>query len=167
MPSPPVRGEREGTYCGAMGRGRGVWAGALESPPSPDGGGGVSAVPAPAAALLAARRVVLKIGSALLVADDGEIRRAWLDALVDDVARCRGRGQELIIVSSGAIAVGRGHLGLRGRALRLEEKQAAAATGQIRLPHAYQEALARHHITVAQILLTLDDTEERRRHLHV
>src|SRR5207237_1087134 len=67
---------------------------------------------------------------------------------------------------SGAIAVGRRHLGLRGRALRLEEKQAAAATGQIRLAHAYQEALARHGITVAQILLTLEDTEERRRHLN-
>jgi glutamate 5-kinase len=122
--------------------------------------------PTPASALAEARRVVLKIGSALLVADDGEIRRAWLEGLVDDVARCRRRGQELIIVSSGAIAVGRRHLRLRGRVLRLEEKQAAAATGQIRLAHAYQEALARHRITVAQILLTPDDTEERRRHLN-
>ena len=69
-------------------------------------------------------------------------------------------------MSSGAIAVGRRHLGLAGRRLRLEEKQAAAATGQIRLAHAYQEALARHGITVAQILLTPDDTEERRRHLN-
>ncbi len=69
-------------------------------------------------------------------------------------------------MSSGAIAVGRNHLGLARRALRLEEKQAAAATGQIRLAHAYQEALARHGVTVAQILLTLDDTEERRRHLN-
>ena len=125
-----------------------------------------AAEPTPAAALAAARRIVLKIGSALLVAEGGEIRRAWLDALVDDVARCRRRRQELIIVTSGAIAVGRRHLGLRGRALRLEEKQAAAATGQIRLAHAYQEALARHGITVAQILLTPDDTEERRRHLN-
>ena len=74
--------------------------------------------------------------------------------------------RRLLIVSSGAIAVGRRHLGLTGRALRLEEKQAAAATGQIRLAHAYQEALARHGITVAQILLTPDDTEERRRHLN-
>jgi glutamate 5-kinase len=135
------------------------------------GGGGDAATPrgsdpTPASALTAARRVILKIGSALLVGDDGEIRRAWLESLVDDVARCRRRGQELIIVSSGAIAVGRRHLGLRGRSLRLEEKQAAAATGQIRLAHAYQEALARHKITVAQILLTPDDTEERRRHLN-
>jgi glutamate 5-kinase len=120
----------------------------------------------PAAALAAARRIVLKIGSALLVEEEGEIRRAWLDALVDDVARVRRRGQELIIVTSGAIAVGRRQLGLRDRTLRLEEKQAAAATGQIRLAHAYQEALARHGITVAQILLTPDDTEERRRHLN-
>src|SRR5229473_1496277 len=127
---------------------------------------GDTSAPIPAAALASARRVVLKIGSALLVAEDGEIRRDWLDALVDDVARCRRRGQELIIVSSGAIAVGRRHLGLRGSALRLEEQQAAAATGQIRLAHAYQEALARHRITVAQILLTPDDTEVRRRHLN-
>jgi glutamate 5-kinase len=108
----------------------------------------------------------VKIGSALLAAESGEIRRAWLDMLADDVARCRSRGQEVILVSSGAIAVGRRHLGLAGRRLRLEEKQAAAATGQIRLAHAYQEALARHGITVAQILLTPEDTEERRRHLN-
>jgi glutamate 5-kinase len=120
----------------------------------------------PAAALAAARRLVVKIGSALLVGPDGAIRRAWLDTLVDDLVRCRGRGQEVIVVTSGAIAIGRRRLGLRGRTLRLEEKQAAAATGQIRLAHAYQESLARHAITVAQILLTPEDTEERRRHLN-
>jgi glutamate 5-kinase len=119
-----------------------------------------------AAALTAARRLVVKIGSALLVADNGEIHSAWLDLLADDVARCRARGQEVILVSSGAIAVGRQHLGLAGNRLRLEEKQAAAAAGQIRLAHAYQEALGRHRITVAQILLTLEDTEARRRHLN-
>ena len=113
-----------------------------------------------------AKRLIVKIGSALLVGTDGEIRRGWLDALVEDVARCRARGQDLIIVSSGAIAAGLNHLGLSGRALRLDEKQAAAATGQIRLAHAYQEALAGHGITVAQILLTLDDTEARQRHLN-
>jgi glutamate 5-kinase len=122
--------------------------------------------PTPATALQTARRVILKIGSALLVREDGEIRRAWLDLLVADVACCRRGGQEVIIVTSGAVAIGRRHLGLRGRVLRLEEKQAAAATGQIRLAHAYQEALARHRITVSQILLTPDDTEERRRHLN-
>jgi glutamate 5-kinase len=120
----------------------------------------------PAIALAQAKRLVVKIGSALLVGGDGAIRRPWLDALVEDVARCRARGQELILVSSGAIAVGRNRLGLSGRPLRLEEKQAAAATGQIQLAHAYQEALGRHGIAVAQILLTLDDTEERRRHLN-
>ncbi len=120
-----------------------------------------------APALGTARRLVVKIGSALLVDDEtGAIRRPWLDALGDDVAALRARGQEVILVSSGAIAVGRRHLGLTGRALRLEEKQAAAATGQIRLAHAYQETLARHGITVAQVLLTLADTEERRRHLN-
>jgi glutamate 5-kinase len=117
--------------------------------------------------LARSRRFVVKVGSALLVeAGSGQVRRAWLDALADDVAACRTRGQEVVIVSSGAIAAGREHLGLVGRALRLEEKQAAAATGQIRLAHAYQEALARHGLTVAQILLTLQDTEDRRRHLN-
>ncbi len=117
--------------------------------------------------LATARRLVVKIGSALLVDEaSGDIRRPWLEALADDVARCCARGQEVLLVSSGAIAVGRRHLGLAGAALKLEEKQAAAATGQIRLAHAYQEALARHRLTVAQILLTPEDTEERRRHLN-
>jgi glutamate 5-kinase len=126
----------------------------------------LSGSPSAAEALVMARRLVVKIGSALLATESGEVRRTWLDGLAEDVARCRTRDQELILVSSGAIAVGRRQLGLAGRQLRLEEKQAAAATGQIRLAHAYQEALARHRITVAQILLTLDDTEERRRHLN-
>jgi glutamate 5-kinase len=125
-----------------------------------------ASTPSPAEALTGARRLVVKIGSALLVADSGEIRREWLEILADDVARCRDRGQEVIVVSSGAIAIGRRHLELAENRLRLEEKQAAAATGQIRLAHAYQEALARHGLTVAQILLTLEDTEERRRHLN-
>jgi glutamate 5-kinase len=117
--------------------------------------------------LAEARRLIVKIGSALLVDDaTGDIRRDWLQALMGDLVRCRKRGQEVLIVSSGAIAVGRRHLGLIGRNLKLEEKQAAAATGQIRLAHAYQEALATHGITVAQILLTPEDTEERRRHLN-
>ncbi len=123
--------------------------------------------PAPTPTLTQARRLIIKIGSALLVDDaTGRIRRGWLDAMADDIAHCRARGQEVVIVTSGAVAVGREHLGLTGRPLRLEEKQAAAATGQIRLAHAYQETLARHDITVAQVLLTLDDTEARRRHLN-
>lgn len=119
------------------------------------------------ASLATARRLVVKIGSALLVdSSTGRMRREWLDALADDVAMLRARGTEVIIVTSGAVAAGREHLGLVGRPLRLEEKQAAAATGQIRLAHAYQETLARHKITVAQVLVTLEDTESRRRHLN-
>ena len=120
-------------------------------------------------ALRSAKRLVVKIGSALLVDEDsGDLRHAWLDALADDVAAFHRRGQQILLVSSGAIAVGRQRLGLtdKTRALRLEEKQAAAAAGQIRLAHAYEQALARHGITVAQILVTPDDTEERRRHLN-
>lgn len=115
----------------------------------------------------AARRIVVKIGSALLVDQEtGAIRRGWLDALADDLAALRAGGADVLVVSSGSIAVGRRHLDLRRGNLKLEEKQAAAATGQIRLAHAYQEALARHDITVAQILLTPSDTEVRRRHLN-
>ena len=120
-------------------------------------------------AVRSAKRLVIKIGSALLVDEDsGDLRHGWLDALADDVAAYQRRGQQILIVSSGAIAVGRRRLGLinKDRALRLEEKQAAAAAGQIRLAHAYEQALARHGITVAQILVTPDDTEERRRHLN-
>ncbi len=130
--------------------------------PSAQGGAAEGAQPG----LSSARRLVVKIGSALLVDDSGTIRREWLDALADDVAQLMRRGTEVLLVSSGAIAVGRRHLGLTQKTLRLEEKQAAAATGQIRLAHAYQESLARHDITVAQILLTLEDTEVRRRHLN-
>ena len=114
--------------------------------------------------LAGAKRIVIKIGSVLLVEQEaGTIHRTWLNALADDVADLVKAGSEVILVSSGAIAVGRRHLGLTRGKLKLEESQAAAATGQIRLAHAYQEALARHDISVAQILLTLDDTEERRR----
>ena len=117
--------------------------------------------------LSTARRVVVKIGSALIVDHEtGQMRQDWLQSLAADVAARRDTGQDVLIVSSGAIAVGRRHLGLSHDDLRLEEKQAAAATGQIRLAHAFQEALLPHGITVAQILLTLDDTEERRRHLN-
>jgi glutamate 5-kinase len=117
--------------------------------------------------LAKSKRLVVKIGSTLLVDEaTGRIRRDWLDALGDDVAALRADGKQVILVSSGAIAVGRRHLGLTQKSLKLEEKQAAAATGQIRLAHAYQETLARHEITVAQVLLTLEDTEERRRHLN-
>lgn len=114
-----------------------------------------------------AKRVVVKVGSALLVdAKCGHLNRAWLESLVADVARMKKRGQEVILVSSGAIALGRRHLALPSGKLRLEESQAAAAVGQIRLAHAYKELLEGHAITVAQILLTLGDTEQRRRYLN-
>jgi len=113
------------------------------------------------------RRLVVKIGSALLVDEEsGSVRRPWLDALADDIAGLRRAGIEVLVVSSGAIALGRRHLGIDQVRPKLEEKQAAAATGQIILAHAYQEALARHHLTVAQILVSPDDTEQRRRHLN-
>jgi glutamate 5-kinase len=116
--------------------------------------------------LATARRVVVKIGSALLVdAETGAPARAWLAALADDVADARRAGQGVLIVSSGAIALGRRVLGLKS-APKLEEKQAAAAAGQARLMGAYEEAFARHGISVAQALLTPDDTERRRRWLN-
>ncbi len=117
--------------------------------------------------LSSAKRLVVKIGSALLVDQgSGHLRRTWLDAMADDVAAARARGQDVVLVSSGAVAVGRRRLGLGSGPLRLEEKQAAAAAGQIQLAHAYQETLARHGITVAQVLLTLDDSEDRKRYLN-
>jgi glutamate 5-kinase len=116
--------------------------------------------------LAKAKRIVVKIGSALLVDPaTGEPARAWLAALADDIAAARASGQSVMIVSSGAIALGRRVLGLSG-GLRLEEKQAAAAAGQARLMSAYEEAFARHRINVAQALLTPDDTERRRRWLN-
>lgn len=112
------------------------------------------------------RRLVVKVGSSLLVGDDGHLNRSWLEKLADDVAMLAARGQELLIVSSGAIAIGSSILGINKRRARLEELQAAAAAGQVHLAHAYQEALRRHNITAAQILLTPDDTEDRRRFLN-
>ena len=120
-----------------------------------------------AAPLARARRIVVKVGSALLVdAETGRINRAWLETLVDDLLRLRRRGQGVILVSSGAIALGRRRLGLKAGTLRLEESQAAAAVGQIRLAHAYKELLETHEVTVAQVLLTLEDSERRRRYLN-
>jgi glutamate 5-kinase len=117
--------------------------------------------------LASSKRLVVKIGSSILVDEaKGEIRHDWLKALTDDVARLHKAGCEVVLVSSGAIRLGRTHLKLTAGSLKLEESQAAAATGQIQLAHAYQAALARHGITVAQVLLTLDDSEERRRYLN-
>ena len=123
--------------------------------------------PDAAAPLAQARRIVVKVGSALLTdRDSGRLNRTWLESLVEDLLRLRKRGQRVILVSSGAIALGRRRLGLKHGLLRLEESQAAAAVGQIRLAHAYKELLESHEVTVAQVLLTLEDSEHRRRYLN-
>ena len=112
------------------------------------------------------RRLVVKVGSSLLVDDHGRLNRDWLAGLCDDIANLNRQEHEILVVSSGAIAIGSSILGINKRRARLEDLQAAAAAGQVQLVHAYQEALGRHDITAAQILLTLDDTENRRRFLN-
>jgi glutamate 5-kinase len=114
-----------------------------------------------------AKRLVVKIGSALIVDESGDIRQSWLETVADDLAHLRKAGVDAIVVTSGAVAIGRRVLGLaRTRILRIEEKQAAAAIGQVRLVEAYRAALARHGIIAAQVLVTPDDTEARKRHLN-
>ena len=120
-----------------------------------------------ASRLASARRFVVKVGSALLVErSSGRVNRTWLESLADDVHALRKRGQEVVLVSSGAIALGRRELGLSAGRVRLEESQAAAAVGQIRLAHAWKEVLEQRGFKVAQVLLTLGDTEQRRRYLN-
>jgi glutamate 5-kinase len=116
--------------------------------------------------LAAAKRLVIKIGSALLVDRTTGLRHDWLKALALDVAEAKARGTGVVIVSSGSIALGRTVLGLPFAELPLEQSQAAAAVGQIRLARAYEEVLAPHGITTAQVLVTLEDTEDRRRYLN-
>ncbi len=117
--------------------------------------------------LASARRLVVKIGSALLVEESSASpRAAWLATVAADIAALRARGVEVIVVSSGAVALARRALGLTGRALRLEQKQAAAAVGQIRLAGAWEAALAAEGLRAAQLLLTLEDSEDRRRYLN-
>ena len=119
------------------------------------------------ASLSDASRVVVKIGSALLVdRARGALRDGWLASLAEDVARLRARGADVVLVSSGSIALGRGLLGLPASALTLEQSQAAAAVGQIRLAGAYEAALAAHGLRAAQVLVTLEDSENRRRYLN-
>lgn len=119
------------------------------------------------AALANAKRLVVKIGSALLVdRDTGALRANWLKSLAEDVARIKARGADVILVSSGSIALGRGVLGLGVNDLPLEQSQAAAAVGQIQLARAYEEALTPHEIKTAQVLVTLEDSEDRRRYLN-
>ncbi|HEX7389314.1 MAG TPA: glutamate 5-kinase, partial [Acidiphilium sp.] len=114
-----------------------------------------------------AKLLVVKIGSALIV-DPGTAapRTQWLDGIADDIAALHKRGVGVIVVSSGAIALARHQLGLTQKRLRLEEKQAAASVGQIRLAQAWSEALSAHGLIAAQMLLTLGDTEDRRRYLN-
>ena len=117
--------------------------------------------------LAAYRRVVVKIGSALLVEGrSGVLKRAWMESIAADVARLRAGGTDVLLVSSGAIAMGRGVLKLPKGRLKLEDSQAAAAVGQIALAKAWAEVLGAHGLTAGQILLTLGDTEERRRYLN-
>ncbi len=117
------------------------------------------------ASLAGAKRIVIKIGSALLV-ERGELRARWLDGLAEDVAMLTARGAQVILVSSGSIALGRGILGLPSGELPLEHSQACASVGQIRLARAYQEALEPRGITTSQVLLTLEDSADRRRYLN-
>lgn len=113
------------------------------------------------------RRVVIKVGSALLVdRARGRLRHAWLAALAEDIADLHARGVDVLVVSSGSIALGRTVLGLPPGALRLEESQGAASVGQIALARHWAEALGHHGIVAGQILVTPQDTEERRRYLN-
>jgi glutamate 5-kinase len=113
------------------------------------------------------KRLVIKIGSSLLIdSTDGQLRRDWLDALADDLKDLHQKGSDVLVVSSGAIGLGRSRLKIATGELKLEDSQAAAAAGQIQLAHAWEAALARHDIPVAQILLTSEDTEQRRRYLN-
>ncbi|MEL6768357.1 MAG: glutamate 5-kinase [Pseudomonadota bacterium] len=116
--------------------------------------------------LAAARRVVVKVGSALLVDAEGRLREGWLAGLAADLGDLARAGARPIVVSSGAIALGRGVLGLGARTLPLEESQAAAAVGQTRLARAWEEALGAEGFLGAQVLLTLEDTQDRRRYLN-
>ena len=115
--------------------------------------------------LTRASRIVVKVGSALLI-HNGQVNRSWLGTLVEDLLRLRARGQEVVLVSSGAIALGRRELKLPGGPLELPQSQAAAAVGQIALAHIYKELFAAAGVSVAQILLTLEDSEHRRRYLN-
>ena len=113
-----------------------------------------------------ARRLVVKIGSALLVDRTRGLRQDWLSALAEDVAEAKARGTDVVLVSSGSIALGRTVLRLPAGALTLEQAQAAAAVGQIRLARAYEEVLAPYGIVTGQVLVTLEDTTDRRRYLN-
>ncbi len=129
-------------------------------------GAGVSGAAVAVPDVRNARRLVIKIGSALLVDRATGLKQDWLQALALDVVEAKGRGADVVLVSSGSIALGRKVLGLPAGELTLEQSQAAAAVGQIRLARAYEEVLAPHGITTGQVLVTLEDTTDRRRYLN-
>lgn len=114
----------------------------------------------------AATRIVIKVGSALLCAEDGTLRDKWLTGLCNDIAALKDDGKQVILVSSGAIALGGKALGFKTKPTRLEEAQAAAAVGQIQLAQAYQSLFDAHSIAIAQMLLTIYDMEDRPRYLN-
>ncbi len=115
-----------------------------------------------------AKRIVIKIGSTLVADEKGDLRKNWLHSLSDDIAKLKKSDKEIVIVTSGAVALGRRYLGLTKTkdSLKLEQKQAAAACGQVALAEAYRQSLSRHNITMGQILLSLEDSENRRRYLN-
>ena len=119
------------------------------------------------AQLHTSKRLVIKVGSSILMGEAGAPRADWLATLAQDIADARARGTQVIVVTSGAVAMGRATLGMPTGVLKLEEKQAAAACGQISLVQAWRVALGAHAIHTAQVLVTIDDSEDRRRYLNV
>jgi len=113
------------------------------------------------------KRIVIKTGSSLMIDEQtGVVRKSWLTSVAEDISTLRAEKKGVVVVTSGAVALGRSILGIQGKTLLLEEKQACAACGQIALVQAWREALAKHSISVAQVLLTIDESDNRRRYLN-
>ena len=113
------------------------------------------------------KRIVVKVGSALLINDNDRLHKAWLQSFAEDISRLRKRGHEVLIVSSGSIALGKHFLDIANhKNMKLEEKQAAAACGQPMLIEAYRKAFDIHEISTAQILVDIMDSDNRRRYLN-
>ncbi|MCV3243828.1 glutamate 5-kinase [Mesorhizobium robiniae] len=126
-----------------------------------------TAAPTSSIRLASARRLIVKIGSALIGdAETGEIRGPWLETLIEDVVRFFARGQQVILVTSGAVAVGSSHFNHLDRSLRVEEKKTAAAMGQVQIMCAYERSFRRHGFGVGQILLTREDIDDQHRRLN-
>ncbi|MEI7668775.1 MAG: glutamate 5-kinase [Pseudomonadota bacterium] len=116
--------------------------------------------------LIKAKQIVIKVGSSILLNENGGVNKTWLKAFSQDIEFLKKQGTKITIVTSGAVALGRSSIGILDGKLKLEEKQAAAACGQIKLVEAWREALAKHDINIAQILLTIDDSENRKRYIN-